>query len=162
MRARLLKVTLLVLFASSWIFSSFLLGSRPEEGASQDPLTKLVRLPASIQKEVFNPQVKVIEPVRMETVHMPCWNEVAGHGEDIDARWVRLTGKDCEHHPGQEVSVRNLSNGYTATVFSATPGENLTTDFIPLEKGKNEIQIRFEQQPGAIVENQFTFTRRTL
>lgn len=162
MRAGLLKITLGVLLGSSWIFSSFLFASRPEDEAANSALTKLVRLPASIPKDVFKPQTRTLEIVQMETLRRPCWDRGAdadGSVETTGARWVRLTGKNCENK-AQEITVRNLSNGYVATVFTANLDQELTTDFIPLESGKNDIQIRFQQEPGTVFENKFTIQRQ--
>ena len=54
--------------------------------------------------------------------------------------------------------MRNLTNGYVATVFPTQP-VGMTTDFIPLQEGKNDIVIRYNQSAGVAVENQYSFNR---
>lgn len=159
MRAALLKITFFVLLGTSWIFASFILSSRPEQ-ASNNALMSLARLPASLPANVFSPSKHVFEKVRMDVVKVACWDAGAGAVDvrDVQARWVRLTGRGCDKGNMKVLSVRNLTNGYAATVFEGA--EQHTTDFIPMELGQNKIQIRFEQAPGVTVENQFTFSRR--
>ncbi len=158
MRAALLKVTLVVLLGTSWIFASFVLSTRPEH-ASTGALMSLARLPASLPVNVFSPSPNVFEKVRMDVVKLACWDSGgAVDVRDVGARWVRLTGRGCDKGNVKILSVRNLTNGYAATVFEGA--EQHTTDFIPMEYGANKIQIRFEQAPGSTIENEFTFSRR--
>ena len=127
---------------------------------ASDPLTALVRLPASLPSSLpeFSSS-RVMEPIRMDVVELPCWDKASGQAQSVSSRWIRLRGQSCQMSSGSDtVTVKNLSNGYTATVFSAA-GHSLTTDFIPLQPGTNQIAIRIEGSPGAIVENQFSFER---
>lgn len=160
MRVSLLKITLVVLLGSSWIFASFVLSTRPEQ-ATSGALMNLARLPASIPTNVFSPAPHVYEKVRMDVVKVACWDgaQEGVDAREVQARWIRLTGKGCDKGNAKVLSVRNLSNGYAATIFDGKENA-LTTDFIPLEDGPNKIQIRFEQTPGVTLENQFTFLRR--
>ncbi|MGE0526968.1 MAG: hypothetical protein AB7G93_04085 [Bdellovibrionales bacterium] len=160
-RYTLLKLTGLVLIATTWVFWSFVYGTRPET-PDADALTTLVRLPASLPG-VFTPEVKSVGPIRMDVHKLGCWDQAGSQLIDVSARWVRLTGKTCDSGTRAEtVTVRNLSNGYVATVFAAAPGE-LTTDFIPLQVGRNEILVRIEQgadkDSDVSLENLFTFVR---
>jgi hypothetical protein len=166
LRLALLKISVLVLIGTSWVFASFVMESRPEEDQDADPITSLVRLPASLPAQlpgkipgVFVPQVKAPDPVRMDVVKVPCWDSSHLHEQDIDARWIRLVGKACQNDvPAESITIRNQANGYEATVFNANRG-SFTTDFIPLEPGKNEVLIRFESEPGVSLENEVTFNR---
>ncbi len=164
-RVALLKISLLTLAMTSWVFWSFVISTRPDQGEA-DPLQALVRLPASIPSQlpdqvqnVFKAEVKVFEPIEMETVQLPCWDaEDAGENE-VSARWVRLTGKTCQTVSSAEaVSVRNVTTGYVATVFP-TQKNRMTTDFIALQVGKNDLVIRLEKGDGAIVESRVSFYR---
>jgi len=163
-RRALLKISLLVLGISTWIFTSFLLSTRPEESAAPSPLNALVRLPASLPRQlpaqlpgVFVSAPKLVEPIEMSVVNIPCWDSGKSDVSRTDAKWVRLTGHPCQSKLGVEtVTVRNLTTGYVATVF-ATQGAGLTTDFIPLKDGSNEILIRLEQGPGAALESRLSF-----
>lgn len=170
LRLALLKLSVLVLLGSTWLFSGFVLESRPLEGVTgagqMDPLSQLVRLPASLQTQlpenipgVFRPQARVVEPVQMNIVKLPCWDRSGAAEQNVSARWIRLVGRTCQgDYSAEAVSVRNLANGYVGTVFNAN-ATSMTTDFIPLEIGKNEILIRFESEPGVSLETQVTFNR---
>jgi hypothetical protein len=165
-RLALLKITFMVLCGSTWVFWSFVFASRPEH-PGQDALSTLVRLPASLPNRLPEtlPSVfaapKIAEPIAMDVIVLPCWDKQDTMIKSTSARWLRLTGKSCFQLPsnGEDIMVRNLSNGYMATVFAPVAG-NLTTDFIPLQPGRNEIQIRFETEPGVLFESQFTFVRQ--
>lgn len=174
LRFALLKLSVLVLLGSTWLFSGFVLESRPSEGQTGkaqmvDPLSQLVRLPASLQTQlpgnigniplVFAPHAKVAEPIHMNVVSVPCWDRTDMVAQDVSARWIRLVGKTCQgNFDAESVSVRNLANGYVGTVFNAT-ATSMTTDFIPLESGANPILIRFESEPGVSLETRVTFNR---
>src|SRR4051812_7777286 len=136
-RYAMLKIALVGLLGSTWVFWSFIFSTRPED-VDQDTLTALVRLPASIPSQlpenlpgVFAPAVKVNEPIEMGEIHVPCWDKSDESEQETALRWIRLTGKPCglnETSP-ETVSVRNLTTGYSATVF-ALQTHGLTTDFI--------------------------------
>lgn len=172
MRMALLKLAVLVLAGTSWIFTSFILASRPE--GSEDPLSTLVRLPASLPAQIpgissipvfkqnltgLQPPPRSMEIIPMDVVRVPCWDRAPGTARQTGAHWVRLTGKSCQSQADADtITVRNLTNGYVATIFS-TSSEGLTTDFIPLQAGNNDILIRYAQPEGVAVENRFSFNR---
>ena len=167
MRAALLKVSIMVLMGSSWVFCSFIFSTRPEE-VDSDALTSLVRLPASLPAQlpeglpgVFAGPLRVNEPIEMEIVKLNCWDTSDESEVETSARWIRLVGKSCRAKVAADadaVVVRNLTNGYVATVFP-TQTLGMTTDFIPLQAGKNDILIRLNQGPGVTIESQFSFNR---
>ncbi len=177
LRYNMLKITLLTLALSTWVFCSFIYATRPPESASEsasDAFTNLVRLPASLpaqipgiseitalpQKFIFAPQEAMSEPIEMKSLKIGCWESVEGSKLATRAQWVRLTGKVCQgrQNPQDNVVVRNLTNGYVATVFPAS-ADRLTTDFIPLQAGKNDILISISQEPGSTVENRLSLSR---
>lgn len=165
MRFALLKVTLLVLAGSTWVFWSFVFSTRPET-AAEDALESLVRLPASLPQQIPGmstlPSTRANDPIEMDVVRIPCWEKSSSPQIDTSARWIRLTGRRCQGEAAaplaDSVSVRNLTNGYVATVFPMQ-NRNMTTDFIPLQSGHNEILIHFDQGEGASVESQVSFVR---
>jgi hypothetical protein len=59
-------------------------------------------------------------------------------------RQVRLTGEPCpdtaNKNEVERTQIRNLSNGFAATVFAKTP-LHYTTDYISLARGQNNIEI---------------------
>ncbi|NJL24071.1 MAG: hypothetical protein HC902_02065 [Calothrix sp. SM1_5_4] len=172
-RYALLKISLLALVGSTWVFWSFIFASRPESRVMADEqdrgaLTSLVRLPASLPAQLPSaipgvfafapPAARAPDEARMDVVRVPCWDK-EGLRQEAGARWIRLTGKACGGSYGADaVFVRNQANGYMATVFP-TEDDGMTTDFIPLESGKNEILIRFDQGQGASLEYQLTLLR---
>lgn len=165
MRYALLKVSLVALGISSWVFWSFVFATRPETavGTNADALESLVRLPASLPAQlpelVAGQSARVNDAIEMNVVSVPCWEKSSTASLATSARWVRLTGRNCGTDVNADsVSVRNLTNGYGATVF-ATQNKNLTTDFIPLQSGLNNIVIRFDQGEGASLESQLSFIR---
>lgn len=164
MQFALLKIAVAALGGMTWLFTGFLFESRPHHQAPvENALTSLVRLPASLPAElhenVFSSHARPMEPIRMDVVELPCWDRGDVTVQNVNSRWVRLTGKSCQSDGGAEqVTVRNLANGYEATIF-ASHGPSLTTDFIPLQKGANEIVIRIDQGVGVALESQFTFQR---
>lgn len=182
LRYSLLKLSCLILLATTWVFFSFVFESRPEpelnvsEASVVPPspmrrevnqvMQSLLRLPASLPAQLPSvvPSVlisssHVVAPVRMDVVDVMCWDRPQKSPLQSEARWVRLTGKACQSQSGSDqVTLANLSNGYAATVFDSSRGQ-LTTDFIPLSAGRNEILIRFNSEAGATVENRLILTR---
>lgn len=163
-RVALFKISLVALTASSWIFTSFVFGTRPDM-PDNDTFTTLVRLPASLPgvseqlPKLLAPQVKPMEPIRMDIVKLPCWDMGDMAEQSVAARWIRLTGKVCQTDAEPEtIEISNLTNGYTGTVFQ-THADQMSTDFIPLQEGANDILIRFGQGDGVALENRFVFLK---
>lgn len=164
-RFALLKISFAVLAGTTWLFSSFIFATRPEEQGA-DALSTLVRLPASLPAQLpealpnlLSSTTKPLPPIRMDAMALRCWDRSETKEHLTPSRWIRLTGKPCQPESSAEhVRVQNLANGYVATVFTQGAAD-LTTDFIPLESGKNEIIIRFETEPGTQIENKFTLLR---
>jgi hypothetical protein len=169
LRWSLLKVTVGVLLLSTWVFLSFIFATRPEVLGAES-VHSFVRLPASLPSEL--PKLSSIPGLKqrlpktfaelnsMELIRLPCWDKAENPPRATAARWVRIVGGACQWEgSGDKIVVRNISNGFEATVF-ALQGDGLTTDLIPLRKGKNDILIRFNQQEiGAAIESQISFTR---
>lgn len=173
-RVAVLKISVFILIGSTWVFSSFIFATRPEEvegGAFSD----LVRLPANIPGHIpgisnipgfqnslpqtFAAPLNSADSVEMDVMKLPCWDVKDEIEQFTSARWIRLTGRACQSENGAlSLTVRNLTNGYMATVFDVAD-KSLTTDFIPLRSGRNDILIRINIEPGVSVESQFGFTR---
>jgi hypothetical protein len=168
-RWALFKISVVALAGCSWIFTSFVFATRPEEqliaGEPGDALVSLVRLPASLPAvpaqlpKLLVPDAKPFEPIQMNVLKLPCWDTGAMKEQAVNARWVRLTGRACQTSVGAEaIEIRNESNGYTGTVFTAQQNL-LTTDFIPLQKGANEIVVRIGEADGVALENRFVLVK---
>ncbi|MGE4133722.1 MAG: hypothetical protein AB7F86_18945 [Bdellovibrionales bacterium] len=161
----LLKMSVLAIALLSWASLSYLLNTRPQEKlAVESPLLTLVRLPASLPTQfpvqmVFAPSVRAVATKDMEIISLRCWDHGDLKVRATSAKWVRVTGRPCQNESSlDEIQVTNLTNGYTGTVFSAST-EQLTTDFLPLENGHNNILIRLAHAGGITLENQFLFIK---
>lgn len=129
----------LLAVALSAIYAGVLLGARAGTRPTQ------TRGPASLTAQ-------------MNVVELPCWDRDVGGPQTIGARYVRLTGRACGRGRGADgFSVRNLTNGFEATIFAS--GRGLTTDYIPLAAGGNDVVIAFGQGRDAHVERRLRLTR---
>src|SRR5262249_54234098 len=120
MRFALLKISLVALGISTWIFSSFVFDTRPESAPAQaGALESLVRLPASLPAQlpgmVGGASARASDPIEMNVISVPCWEKSSVAQLETTARWVRLTGRNCGTDVNADsVSVRNITNGYAA------------------------------------------------
>ena len=115
------------------------------------------RQPASVQ-----PQFSALDiddkGTQAVDFNMPC--EGSGRFSRNVAQ-VRLTGTSCDKSksPIETSEIRNVTNGFSATVFypKATA---FTTDYITLASGKNLIRIQHILKSGAKVQRDFTIDRQ--
>lgn len=157
LRFALLKIAIPVLLGTTWMFFAFIMDTRPAE-RSVGTMDRIARLPASLSSgrlPLATPP-KVAEPVRMDVLRLPCWDKPATGDVPLTARWVRVVGRACGR--GEATEVRNLTNGSVATVLPLDRGQ-ATTDYIPLESGRNELLFTFKGEPGVKVENRLTIVR---
>lgn len=75
----------------------------------------------------------------------------------VKSTHVRLKSKYCDRTTNPDVRIKNLANGYTASVFAAAKG--FSTDFIDLREGLNEISIEWKNAKGESVSHAFTIRR---
>lgn len=173
-RWALLKISLVALGAMTWVSAGFVLETRPDAvlvamndrnsvSPHEDALATLVRLPASlpaVPAQIFAPTARTIDPIQMEVVKLSCWDMGEMQPQSVDARWVRFTGRPCQSDSTPEnIEVINTTNGYVGTVFAAQR-DLMTTDFIPLQEGPNEILMKLGHEGGVIFENRFTFNKQ--
>lgn len=79
---------------------------------------------------------------------------VKGKGQEISVteHFVQIRGKNCLKAAERErIEIVNQSNGYTASVFLSGT-DQYQTDLIQLNKGPNEIHIRYPSAQGLIIE----------
>lgn len=70
----------------------------------------------------------------------------------VDGRFIQLQGKNClKNYQEGDVEIVNKSNGYTASIFDKD-SDKYQTDLIQLQKGDNEIVIRYRDRSGKTVE----------
>ncbi len=67
----------------------------------------------------------------------------------VEGSYVQFEGKNCLRD--RTLEIVNKSNGYTASVFLKGT-DKYQTDLIQLQKGDNEITIRYHDGPGKAVE----------
>lgn len=68
----------------------------------------------------------------------------------VRASYMRLKSKACSKQQLSVVDIKNVSNGFTATLFPANGG--FTTDFIDLVEGENEILVQLKDVKGALTQ----------
>lgn len=161
-----MKIVFCVLGLSSYALVASVFSFRPQSEPN-DILTSMVRLPAALPAAIplpvnlplFNQAIKTQDPFKIETLALSCWDGTQGQVMSTTARMVRLTGRACGDLGGDSWKVSNQSNGFSATVFEPTP-KQLTTDFVPLLAGRNEIRFAFlgpdgvSHEASVIVERQ--------
>ena len=80
------------------------------------------------------------------TLNLSCENNTQ---QETSANKIRLTGKLCGVSPqtlsekGVRATIANSTNQFIATVFTHLPSGAYSTDYIPLNTGRNEIHITF-------------------
>jgi hypothetical protein len=74
---------------------------------------------------------------------------------------VRLSGALCTKKKEQISSseIRNMTNGFSATVFPTGKQDTFTTDYITLANGENHIRIQHILKSGGKVERDFIIER---
>ncbi len=74
---------------------------------------------------------------------------------------VRLSGSLCLKKKEQIASseIRNMTNGFGATVFPTGKQDTFTTDYITLANGENRIRIQHILKSGGKVERDFVIER---
>lgn len=85
--------------------------------------------------------------------------------QDTGAAKIRLNGKLCGTDAATDATklvkavVVNGANKFNATVFTDTNGGKFSTDYIPLNGGKNPIHMEFIYRSGKTFTQDFTLTR---
>ena len=107
------------------------------------------RAPASVSQAFINVSVKCD----------------ANTDQDTTANKVRVTGSLCDTGPSNDPShliktqVINNANKFTATVFTEVNAARFSTDYIPLNSGKNPIHLEFTYRGGKVVTHDITVVK---
>lgn len=120
------------------------------EGVSTAVLTTADRAPASIPAS---------RPEAISTSSLPSFTQVdlnCSKNKVLEAKltggFLQLKGKNClKDITSSEVQIENKSNGFTASIFQQGI-DGYQTDLIQLQKGENEISIRYRDKSGKSVE----------
>lgn len=119
------------------------------------------RSPASIQKETFqgigsapsgsNGRFQAVE------YELPCQDNETSFDESVAQ--VRLSGAPCVSGEIVASEIKNLSNGFSATVFIRKPA-SFTTDYISLARGENKVSISHTFSNGSTETRAFVIRRQ--
>lgn len=107
------------------------------------------RSPASTQRSFLNVELRCDAMGEQET----------GAGK------IRLTGSLCGTDAATDASklvkavVVNAANKFNATVFTDTTAGKFSTDYIPLNAGRNPIQVEFSYRGGKIVTQELVLNK---
>jgi len=111
------------------------------------------RSPASVSKLFPNLEVKCEQP------------QGAVQSQETTAGKVRLTGPLCGAMAAADAAkliktqVVNNTNRFSATVFTDVSAGKFSTDYIPLNTGKNVIHVEFTYQGGRTVAQDLNVSR---
>lgn len=106
------------------------------------------RSPASVPKAKIQISSAISQVSQFD---VRCAKKVAS-ALNVDGGYVQLQGKNClRGFKEGDLEIMNKSNGYTASVFLRGT-DKYQTDLIQLNKGANEITIRYREDSGKTVE----------
>lgn len=104
---------------------------------------------------------KVEESRSLASADHPLLNLALNCDKNVDqqtsATKVRISGILCEIKSAEDLtklvktSVINNANRYTATVFTDVNAGKFSTDYIPLNTGKNTIHVEFAYAGGKVI-----------
>lgn len=116
-----------------------------------------VRNPASLPESHDSLNPAPVNLSKLEDLTWDCKNK--NFNVELAATHFRLKGKAyCKGQPIKDLSVRNLSNGFTASIFTNEKG--FLTDFIDLQPGANEIRLVYNDRTGKASEVSLTILRK--
>jgi len=100
------------------------------------------RMPASVAHPLLNVELK-------------CSESEAAAEQTTQASKLRISGETCDQSQAltgvlKKTSIINSANRFAATVFMDTTTHKFSTDYIPLNLGKNTIHIEFSYAGGKI------------
>ena len=105
------------------------------------------RQPASIAKQPASLEKAITKVSSTANFVFNCQKEFQKEVTVI-GRYLQIHGKRCAKSlQGDQVSIINKSNGYTAAVFP-TNREEFQTDLIQLIEGQNQILIQYQNSSG--------------
>jgi len=123
-------------------------------------------------QESYSDQLNTIEPLTQNGnrslasfsssffhLEVPCEKSFT---ETTSAKKVRILGHICGINQSKNKLIKteiiNKSNNNLATVFTDTHSKKYSTDYIPLDKGQNVINLKFYYYGGKTVSNQIILT----
>jgi hypothetical protein len=90
------------------------------------------------------------------TIQLNC--ETQDPDQTIDGTLLRLKYSACKDQVWKNISVVNVSNGFTAAVIDLQQ-KGFTTDFMDLNEGDNTVEVVASTESGSAVHRTFKVTR---
>ena len=145
----------LVVLTGGLVALSVLATNPKEEGPA---LTALARAPASLVGMALS-STKPTQPLleRTSTLEFDCAPPTTATLA-TEIKQVRLVGKLCGEQSLQNTEILNLTNGFTATMFTPRQGR-FASDFIHLAEGENRLRITYVMSTGERKINEFQIER---
>jgi hypothetical protein len=78
---------------------------------------------------------------------------------EVSENLVRLRGSACLGENLRDVSITNISNGFTGSMIFLK-NKSFTTDFMEIQEGENKFHIQAVNEKGQTVKQTFTVHRR--
>lgn len=127
----------------------------PTVHALTEPESEVVvvsqRQPASISPAVLSTGKASQTSTHFAKLDLNCRKRSTGEFK-VEADFIQFQGKTClAGVEAAEVQIINRSNGYTGSVFDSG-SDRYQTDLIQLQKGSNEISIRYLDASGKYIE----------
>jgi hypothetical protein len=124
--------------------------TRPLAVSGYRPLDS-TRAPASVSHPLLNLELK-------------CSDSGEAPEQTTQASKLRISGEICDGNQAaagslQKTSIINGANRFSATVFMDTSTHKFSTDYIPLNSGKNTIHIEFSYSGGHIQSRDLNITK---
>ena len=142
-------LTLTVVGLGGWLWQDSM---NPAEDPSLGPGARVpASLPVSIVAQALAARDRVHNPQEQaSTLSLDCYRDMPSQTTS-SGRLLRLRGRLCSGGQARQLHVRNLANGFVATVFiSPEASDAFTTDYIHLSPGDNVIEFRdHENSPVA-------------
>lgn len=98
------------------------------------------RKPASVVAQLISGSDEVVVKTQGITESVTLNLGCDSKDQEVTGTHLRVTGSSCANEDVKELSVVNVSNGFTAAVIF-TKGNAFTTDFIDLKDGENNFEI---------------------
>jgi hypothetical protein len=126
--------------------------------------------PAALQEMAANPISEGRSPASVSATFQSADVTCTENPErGTSASKIRLTGPLCNGLAAGEAqaspdpliraTVLNVTNQFNATVFTDTVSGKFSTDYIPLNTGKNQLKMEFTYKSGKIVTQELAFSK---
>jgi formate dehydrogenase assembly factor FdhD len=147
---KLMLSTLTMVLALGYFVASSII-EKPQKSQKIEIAQVSQRGPASLSNQKQLPVYKFSKSV---TLNVTC--EDKQKTQEVFGAHLRLVGQPCNNT--KEIQIKNISNGFTASVIY-TKKSNFTTDYIDLSEGENLIQVERIDDYGQSQKNELRIKR---